>query len=89
MAPDGMGTSLENISDGLLSGGTSKFEAGEKRLAGWVIGKQHHQNQHDGIHQHSIVRELPQQLRKDRQRGGGDDGAADIAHENTDCLLFV
>ncbi|CAN4007678.1 DUF2190 domain-containing protein, partial [Dysosmobacter welbionis] len=44
-----------------------------------VVGGQHHQNQHNGVHQHPIVRELPQGLRQHIQDNCCHDGAPDVA----------
>ncbi|CAN4050034.1 hypothetical protein LEFCBN_LEFCBN_13275, partial [Dysosmobacter welbionis] len=43
------------------------------------VGGQHHQNQHNGVHQHPIVRELPQGLRQHIQDNCCHDGAPDVA----------
>ncbi len=43
-------------------------------------GEQHHQDQHNGVDDHAVIRQTAHGLRQDVQRRGGDDGAEDIAH---------
>lgn len=54
-----------------------------------VVGDEHHQNQHHGVHQHPEVGELAQHLGQYGEGGGGDNGTPHIAqssqhHEDQD-----
>ena len=54
-------------------------QPGEKALQGGIVGGQHDQDQHNGVHQHAVVGELAQGLGQDSEGGGGNDGAPHVA----------
>ena len=64
-------------------------QPGEEALQGGIVGGQHDQDQHNGVHQHAVVGELPQGLGQDGQSSGSDHRAPHVAqtaqnHEHQD-----
>ena len=46
--------------------------------------EQHHHDQHDGVDEHAVVRELTEELGKHREQRRRDNGAAHIAQTTQD-----
>ena len=44
----------------------------EKCLEPGIVGREHHEDEHDGVDQHTVICELAQCLGQDGQRGGGE-----------------
>lgn len=51
----------------------------EERLGLRIVGREHDEDQHDRVDEHTEVGKLTQRLRQDRQRRSGDERAPDIA----------
>lgn len=51
----------------------------EKCLEPGIVGREHHEDEHDGVDQHTVICELAQCLGQDGQRGGGEEAAPDVA----------
>ena len=51
----------------------SRWNSREKKpFRGGIVGGQHDQDQHNGVHQHAVVGELAQGLGQDSEGGGGE-----------------
>ena len=84
-----LNSNLLGIGCHLLLGSKAILDATEERLELRVVGKDHDQNQYNGVDEHTVVRELAEQLGKHREQRRRDDGAAHIAqtaqdHEHQD-----
>ena len=51
----------------------------EERLGLRIVGREHDENQHDRVDEHTVGVERAQCLRQDGERGGGDERAPDVA----------